>query len=618
MPDLLADLVRFRILDADRLATVPPERPAVVVRRLLADGVLTQFQADAVLAGKANTLLLGSYVLLDLLGEGGMGAVYRARNWKLGSVVAVKVIRPERVSGPTALRRFQREIRAAAQLDHPNVVRALDADAVAGTQMLVMEFVEGTDLAKVVAEQGPLPPAVACEYAAQVADGLQHAHERGLVHRDIKPHNLILTRKPDAHGRPVVKVFDFGLARLFDADAGDSSGTLTQDHTILGTPDFMAPEQVTGSHGVDIRADLYSLGCTLYFLLTGRPPFPDRTATNKLLAHKLEDPEPVDRVRPGTPAGVVAAVRTLMAKQPEHRYQTPAAAAAALRSAPYLAAPTATGSSETRAAFDSLLDAPSTPDFRPPPRARFNGWLVAAGAGVLLLPTVVAVVWLARTPPPATDPTPPPTKSVPPPPPLAVNAPQRWKDMPNLLEHFDPSRLAKNGDWEDVPGGGVRVAARPAAWIAIPYRPPAEYDARLEFTREDGANGVGLLFPQPLPGSTDILFFALGGNGDAHIGLEAVNGETLGGDNPSRLNANWVGDRKRHELVLSVRKTGARALLDGTLKWEFKTDWKNTSGLELWKRPTEAANFIGLGAWSSGTTFHRLQVLPAADPKPRP
>jgi serine/threonine-protein kinase len=613
MPDLLADLVRFHLVDADRLAAVPSERPAVVVRRLVADGVLSPFQAEAVLAGKANTLLLGSYVLLDLLGEGGMGAVYRARNWKLGSVVAVKVIRPERVSGSTALRRFQREIRAAAQLDHPNVVRAVDADEVAGTPMLVMEFVEGTDLAKIVAENGPLPPALACEYAAQVADGLQHAHERGLVHRDIKPHNLILTRKPDAAGRPVVKVFDFGLARLFDADAGESSGTLTQDHTILGTPDFMAPEQVTGSHAVDIRADLYSLGCTLYFLLTGRPPFPDRTATNKLLAHKLEEPEPLDRVKPGTPAGVAAAVRTLMAKQPEHRYPTPAAAAAALRAAPYQAAPTRTGSSETRAAFDSLLDAPSTPAFRPPPRTRVNGWLVAAGAGVLLLPTVAAV-WVL-TPPPASDPAPP---TRPAPPPLAVNAPQRWKDMPNLLEHFDPSRLARNGDWEDVPNGGVRVGSRPAAWIAVPYRPPAEYDVRLEFTREDGSNGVGLLFPRPGDAAQETLFFALGGNNDAHVGLEAVNGEVIGGDNPSRIEANWIGDRKKHELVFSVRKTGARALLDGTSKWEFKTDWGNTSGLGPWKRPDDAAGYIGLGAWSSSTTFHRLQVLPASDAKPRP
>ena len=160
---------------------------------LIRRGWLTPYQVNQLLQGRGRELLLGSYVLLERLGEGGMGQVFKARNWKLGQVVALKLIRKERIDDPDAVRRFQREIRAAAQLDHPNIVLAFDADEVGGTHLLVMEYVEGTDLAKLVKQDGPLPVDKACDYIRQAALGLQHAHERGLVHRDIKPHNLLLT-----------------------------------------------------------------------------------------------------------------------------------------------------------------------------------------------------------------------------------------------------------------------------------------------------------------------------------------------------------------------------------------------------------------------------------------
>jgi Leucine-rich repeat (LRR) protein/tRNA A-37 threonylcarbamoyl transferase component Bud32 len=286
-------------------------------------------------------LVLGSYILLERLGEGGMGQVFKARHCKLGRIVALKLIRKERLDNPATVKRFQREVRAAAALSHPNIVHAYDADEVNGTHILVMEFVEGaTDLTQLVKKNGPLPVAQACEYIRQAALGLQHAHERGMVHRDIKPSNLLLAvsrpPQPVSRGREtassgVIKILDMGLARLdHSAAADDKSTTMTQEGAVMGTPDYIAPEQARDSHQADIRADLYSLGCTLYFLLTGQVPFPGGSLTEKLIKHQLQEPAPVEQVRPDVPREVAAVVRKLMAKNREDRFQTPAEVAAAL------------------------------------------------------------------------------------------------------------------------------------------------------------------------------------------------------------------------------------------------------------------------------------------------
>jgi serine/threonine protein kinase len=253
-----------------------------------------------------------------------MGAVFKARNWKLGRVVAVKLIRKERLSNTDSIRRFQREIRAAALLRHANIVHALDADEVGGSHLLVMEYVEGIDLDKLVTDKGPLPVSLAADCIRQTALALAHAQEKGMVHRDIKPSNLLLTREGQ------VKLLDLGLARLSAGVDGGSLSTMTASGAIMGTPDFLAPEQARRSHEVDIRADLYSLGCTLYFLLTGRVPFPGGTIAEKLVQHQLDEPEPVEHLRPDMPPSLAAVVRKLMAKKPEHRYQNPAEVAEAL------------------------------------------------------------------------------------------------------------------------------------------------------------------------------------------------------------------------------------------------------------------------------------------------
>jgi serine/threonine protein kinase len=257
------------------------------------------------------------YELLEKLGEGGMGAVYKALHVKLKRPVAVKILPREKLVDAQAVARFNREMEAVGQLVHPNIVLAHDAGEADGQHYLVMELVEGMDLTQLVARLGPLPVADACELVRQATLGLEHAHRFGLVHRDIKPSNLILTSAGQT------KILDLGLALLNSAQP--ASG-LTGDCQVMGTADYMAPEQAVDSHAVDIRADIYSLGCTLYKLLTGEPPFAGaqfRTPLNKLMAHAQTAPVPVYQVRGGVPAELSNIIGRMLAKSPAERHSTP-------------------------------------------------------------------------------------------------------------------------------------------------------------------------------------------------------------------------------------------------------------------------------------------------------
>jgi len=218
------------------------------------------------------------YRILGQLGAGGMGVVYKAQHKLMERTVALKVIHRKYLDNAQALERFRKEIKAAGRLAaHPNIVAVHDSEQAGDVHFLVMEFVQGISLANLVKRQGPLPIAQACRYVAQAAQGLQHAHEHKMVHRDIKPHNLMVTRSGQ------VKILDFGLARF--ADEAEGERRLTSVDAVVGTPDFLSPEQARNSRNVDIRSDIYSLGCTLYFLLTGQPPYPEGNAIEKLLAH---------------------------------------------------------------------------------------------------------------------------------------------------------------------------------------------------------------------------------------------------------------------------------------------------------------------------------------------
>jgi WD40 repeat protein/serine/threonine protein kinase len=256
------------------------------------------------------------YRILRELGRGGMGVVYQARTTgMMDRQVVIKVISRSLIDQPAALERFLREVHAAAQLSHPNIVTAYDAEKAGDLHMLVMEFVPGQSLAEVLAKQGPLPVAKACHYMRQVAWALQHAHERGMVHRDIKPQNLMLTPKGQ------VKVLDFGLAKV--VSERDRGKRLTASDAYMGTPEYSAPEQATDARSADIRADLYSLGCTLYCLLAGRPPFREDTAMKTILAHLQQAPKPLLELRPEVPERLWHVVARLLAKEPGQRYQKP-------------------------------------------------------------------------------------------------------------------------------------------------------------------------------------------------------------------------------------------------------------------------------------------------------
>jgi serine/threonine-protein kinase len=306
----------------------PDKRPKDVqqlARVLVQHGKLTKYQAQAVWQGKTKGLVFGEYTVLDQIGEGGMGVVLKAQHRRMKRLVAIKVLSSAAMKQAGAVERFHREAEAAAKLSHPNIVTAYDATEHQGMHYLAMEYVEGNDLASVVKEHGPLPVPQAVECVLQAARGLQYAHEQGIVHRDIKPGNLLLDKKG------TVKILDMGLARIAGAEAAlGGAERLTTTGQVMGTCDYMAPEQSLDTHQADARADVYSLGCTLYRLLTGNPPYRGETFAKLFLMH-LESPIPsLCEARPEVPEALDAICQRMLAKKPEDRYQSMAEVVAEL------------------------------------------------------------------------------------------------------------------------------------------------------------------------------------------------------------------------------------------------------------------------------------------------
>ena len=300
------------------LRTIPPEHYPQdgdeLARLLIAEKKLTSWQAQQIHSGKGQALVLGNYVVLDKLGQGGMGMVLRAEHRRMGRQVALKVLSPAIVESPEALRRFQREVQAAARLHHPNIVLAYDADEEAGTHFLVMEYVPGSDLTSLVRKNGVLSLDNAIHCILEAARGLEYAHGEGIIHRDIKPANLLL----DAKGR--VKILDMGLARLDSASGPQDE--LTGTGQIMGTVDYMAPEQAINTKSADARADIYSLGVTFWFLIAGRPMYSGETVIEKLMAHQTRGIPSLREQNDEVTPGVEAVFRKMVAKQPADRYQS--------------------------------------------------------------------------------------------------------------------------------------------------------------------------------------------------------------------------------------------------------------------------------------------------------
>ena len=291
-----------------------PQDGEQLARELVRQKKLTKYQAEQIYSGRGKTLILGNYVVLDKLGQGGMGVVLKAEHKRLKRLVALKVMLASLVKTPDALKRFHREVEAAAKLRHNNVVATDDADEAKGTHFLVMEYVEGSDLSALVKKKGPLSVSQSVQCILQAARGLEFAHSQGVVHRDIKPANLLL----DSKG--TVKILDMGLARI-EGDAG-SQGELTSTGAVMGTVDYMAPEQALSTKHADARSDIYSLGISLWYLLTGKCVYDGDSLMSKLLAHRDAPIPSLCTVDPDIPASVDAVFRKMVAKHGKDRYQS--------------------------------------------------------------------------------------------------------------------------------------------------------------------------------------------------------------------------------------------------------------------------------------------------------
>jgi serine/threonine protein kinase len=483
--DEFLDLVRkSTVADEKRLTThleklraagPLPADPASLATVLVRDGILTHFQAEQLLQGKWRRFSIGKYKVLERLGAGGMGSVYLCEHKLMRRRVALKVLPTAKAEDPSSLERFYREARAVAALDHPNIVRAYDIDQEDKLHFLVMEHVDGSSLQEIVKRAGPMDVLRACHYIRQAAMGLQHAHETaGLVHRDIKPGNILVDRNG------IVKVLDMGLARFFHDE--DDILTKKYDENVLGTADYLAPEQALDSHSVDIRADIYSLGATFYFCLTGKTPFAEGTVAQKLIWHQTRQPKPLKTFRADIPDGVAAVIDKMMAKDANQRYQMPQHVVDAMSS--WTQTPIPPPPDEEMPQFSlAAMGGPSTEsgmttpgrgaagEPSPPPR---KAWQVPGSSNSAnSTPRAVAA---------PKSPTPPPTPSAPPPPQVMQPPVVQRKPVP------PPGPVAARPALAPPQPPSPRPQPRPAS-AAPPAPPPAvkpttngQYQARISAT----------------------------------------------------------------------------------------------------------------------------------------
>jgi serine/threonine-protein kinase len=344
---LLAVFRRMQLFAPDQIEEIQRELlphfrdPQALAEHLVQIEWLTPYQCQTLFSGNWDLLSVGPYTLLGRLGSGGVSEVYKAWDTVRGRVVALKVLRQQLAAQGGAVKQFQREREALVRLNHPNVIRTYDSKRAGDLDYFAMEFVEGMDLEDYVRQVGPLPVDQAADYIRQVAQGLQHAHQYGLIHRDIKPANLFLINPPQPNstvrrvGDPLIKIIDWGLARIRPTE-GDGTGprsveSIAEKGVLLGTADYISPEQARDATVVDTRSDIYSLGCVFAFLLTRKPPFEGKTLMQKLLQHQQAPPPTLRELRPDLPEELEHIVHKMMAKELLDRIQIPLLVVSSLR-----------------------------------------------------------------------------------------------------------------------------------------------------------------------------------------------------------------------------------------------------------------------------------------------
>jgi serine/threonine protein kinase len=553
------------------------------------------------------------YEVIRELGKGGMGIVYLAQHRVMGRLVALKVINRRLLRNQMAVERFQLEVQSAARLNHRNIVTAFDAEQAGDLHFLVMEYVEGTDLATTVSRHGQLPVVYACNYIMQAAQGLQHAHEQGMVHRDIKPQNLMRTRKG------TVKILDFGLARLAspsESDAPAAAG-LTVEGVTLGTPDYIAPEQARDSRRADIRSDIYSLGCTLYFLLTGSVPYPTGTIVEKVLAHCTGDPASVRSFRSDLPDALVDIIERMMARDPAARFQTPAEVAAALKpfsqpgtagSNPITSNPlpeesTRLATDATRVDFSSKSSAGGI-SFRAASMPAWKQWqwqVVALGLAVCIGLLAIPFNGINRNRQSDADQNLIVTHSGPSTPSSSTSGEGTWID---LIAKIKPNDENSVGTWRQK-SGELTVNAEESARIALPYTPPVEYDLDIEFTRHTGTLSIAVIFAA----GSGLATFELDAWGRHLGGIQLIDGRNLQQQTTGAVQLP-LNNGQRYRLRMQVRRDRVVATLDGRTLTTYVGNGSNLQPLELWRLPGNAP--LGVGAYTADTTFHTIRIRPVA------
>jgi serine/threonine-protein kinase len=512
---LLAELERSGILKPGQLEGMTvdfgsdtPASLSAFAQAMIQRQVLTEFQAEELLEGRlADCVIAGRYHLQEKLGQGGMGAVYKARDTQLDRVVAVKVLPAHSLGNADAVARFQREARALARLSHAHIVQAYDSGQDRDRHFLVMEYVDGFSLSAILREQGALPATLAADYIHQAALGLHHAHDKGLIHRDLKPGNLLVSpdrdveKRGDADSRTpapmrgLVKILDLGLARFLQDQIGDSQ--LTQEGIGVGTPDYMAPEQFRDALHADVRTDIYGLGCTLYHLIGGTVPFPGSSFSEKARAHANKEPIPLEERCPEVPAGLAFVVSKMMAKHPSERFQSALEVAEAL--APYVAG-----------ASHSMILLRQTMRFhrgqltmRASPRKPLLLWGGLAAA-ILLVAALAVFAWPYLFPsdgPSQAQATPPPTVSPTAAPTLAPTVPpQPTQPQKPVIETIDNGvTVAKDGRGQFTTIVAALDKIKPGQTIRV--LDSANYEETLQITRpgQHAAGGDAVVPAQGKP-----------------------------------------------------------------------------------------------------------------------